>query len=533
MFVVLAALVALSAPARTLTVVGTTDLHGRLHALPLFGGYLEKLRTDKGRALVLVDAGDAFQGALESDLDEGATVVKAYAALGYDALAIGNHEFDYGPEGPRATVGSEGGDPRGALKARALQAPFPFLAVNLRENGAPLAWKNVAPSVLIERQGVRVGIIGATTEDTGKTTIAANFVSLETVAIARAVSDEARALRKRGATVVLLAAHAGGKCKSLNDAQDASTCESNSEIFEVARALEKGSVDAIVAGHAHQGIAHFVAGIPVVESFSLGKAFSRIDLTLDASRRVAHAEIHPPVMMEKGKTYEGGEVRESEKIAALIAPALAKAEERKRELLGPVLAAPLPRSYDAESPLGNLLASMLWEETPEADLALMNGGGIRADLPKGPLSYGAFYAVMPFDNRFALIKQSGKATRSMFEHNLMSSSGVLSVAGARVEASCVSGKLSVEVFLRDRKGKETRLDDARPVTIVTNDFLATGGDSILRDHTVTIPPDAPLIREALTARLRRSPPSFEPSLWHDPAHPRLKLPMKRPVRCGS
>ena len=89
----------------TLSIVGTTDLHGRVFpsdgrgGLALLGGYLRNLRAARaldGGAVLLLDAGDTFQGGIESNLSEGALVVDAYNALGYDALAIGNHEFEYG-----------------------------------------------------------------------------------------------------------------------------------------------------------------------------------------------------------------------------------------------------------------------------------------------------------------------------------------------------------------------------------------------------------------------------------------------------
>ena len=96
----------------TLSVVATTDLHGNLAprdgrgGLAAFGGYVRNLRAaraDDGGALLLVDSGDTFQGGIESDLSEGAVIVDAYAALGYAAAAIGNHEFDFGAaDGPGA-----------------------------------------------------------------------------------------------------------------------------------------------------------------------------------------------------------------------------------------------------------------------------------------------------------------------------------------------------------------------------------------------------------------------------------------------
>ena len=97
---------------------------------------------------MLVDAGDMFQGTLESNIGEGAAVVRAYNVLRYDAAAIGNHEFDFGPVGPAPAPRTPADDPRGALKARAAEARFPFLAANLVDaaTGAPPAWPNVRPT---------------------------------------------------------------------------------------------------------------------------------------------------------------------------------------------------------------------------------------------------------------------------------------------------------------------------------------------------------------------------------------------------
>ena len=123
-------------PHVTISIVGTNDLHGHIEALPRLGGYLANLRRERARTgggVVLVDAGDMFQGTLESNVNEGAGVVRAYNALAYDAVAIGNHEFDFGPVGPQATARAAGDDPRGALRARAGEAKFPFLAASVED----------------------------------------------------------------------------------------------------------------------------------------------------------------------------------------------------------------------------------------------------------------------------------------------------------------------------------------------------------------------------------------------------------------
>ena len=172
-------------PRRSVTVslVGTNDLHGHIEALPRLGGYLANLRRARaqdGGGVVLVDAGDMFQGTLESNLGEGAAVVRAYNLLGYAAAAVGNHEFDYGPVGPAPSPRAPDDDARGALKARAAEARFPFLAANLADvaSGAPPSWPNVRPTTIVQVAGVKVGVIGMTTMATPRTTMAANFAGL-------------------------------------------------------------------------------------------------------------------------------------------------------------------------------------------------------------------------------------------------------------------------------------------------------------------------------------------------------------------
>ncbi len=123
----------------TLTIIGTNDLHGALERLPIFAGFVANVRAARaadGGGVLLLDGGDMFQGTLESNLGEGADVVRAYNQLGYAAAAIGNHEFDFGPAGPRVTVASAEDDAHGALKARAAEARFPFVSSNIIDRRA-------------------------------------------------------------------------------------------------------------------------------------------------------------------------------------------------------------------------------------------------------------------------------------------------------------------------------------------------------------------------------------------------------------
>jgi len=185
----------------TISIVGTSDLHGHIAALPWLSGYLANLRAARARgggAVILLDAGDMFQGTLESNLAEGAPVVADYNVLGYSAAAIGNHEFDFGPVGPAPAPVEPGDDPRGALKARAAEAHFPFLGANIidRNVGKPVAWPNVKPSTIVEIAGIKVGIVGVTTAGTGRSALPANVAGLAFAPLARTIASEARRLRE-------------------------------------------------------------------------------------------------------------------------------------------------------------------------------------------------------------------------------------------------------------------------------------------------------------------------------------------------
>ena len=159
----------------TLSIVGTSDLHGEAMprngagGLALLGGYMNNLRAVRaadGGAVLLIDSGDTFQGNIESNLSEGAVIVDAYNALGYTAQAVGNHDFDFGSaDSPLAR--QMPGDLRGALKARAAQAAYPFLAANLVDaaSGRPVEWPHIRPSVLVDVAGIKVGIVGVMTID--------------------------------------------------------------------------------------------------------------------------------------------------------------------------------------------------------------------------------------------------------------------------------------------------------------------------------------------------------------------------------
>jgi 5'-nucleotidase len=461
----------------TLSIVGTSDLHGAvfpkngLGGLPLLAGYVNNLRVARasdGGAVLLIDSGDTFQGGIESNLSEGALVVDAYNAMGYTAAAVGNHDFDYGSvDSP--TARQLPGDLRGALKARAAQARYPFLAANVIDDatGRPVEWPNLRPSVLVDAAGVKVGIVGVMTIDALRSTIAANIQGLWIAPLGPTIAAEASKLRAAGAEVVIVASHAGGRCERFDRPADLSTCDSESEIFQVARSLPRGLVDVIAAGHTHGGLAHEVDGIAIIEPFSGGQALGRVDVVVDRkTRSVARVQLFAPrqVCAQQHHTtgncvpatesavpamYEGKAVTPDSAIIQAMASALQRVHELQATTLGVSLDAPIRRVADLGSPLGTLFAEALRDAVPGADVGVINNAarGLRADLPDGPITFGRLYDVFPFDNRIVKITVTGAELGRWLAGEIREGRrGMLGISGVEVRASCLADGLHVDLL---------------------------------------------------------------------------------------
>jgi len=526
-----------------LSVVGTSDLHGHIAALPWLAGYMENLRKARertGGTVILLDAGDMFQGTLESNLAEGAPVIRAYNALGYRAAAIGNHEFDFGPAGPAPSPVGPEDDPRGALKARAVEANFPLLAANVvdRKTGRQVAWPNFKAATLIDAAGIKVGLVGAVTTATPRTSLPANVAGLEFLPLAKTIAREAHGLRARGAKVVIAIVHEGGACTDFANPDKLDSCDAKSEVFAIAHALPAGTVDAIVAGHTHQAVAQRVDTVPIIQAYSNGRAFGRVDLTVDRkSGKVLASHLEEPHDLCQAGTaeschptdYEGSPVHASEEVVRLNAPAFAAAKQKGDESLNVEVLRPLPHNRKQETALGNLLADLMRVSRP-ADVAMINGGGMRAALPAGKLSYGQLYETFPFDNAFASLHLPASEFRRLLARSLSHAGSLVSLSGLRVLARCEKGTL--EVALARPDGSPVHDDEA--LSIITTDFLATGGDGFFAGASFDYAIGAP-IRDAMAATLRQRGGVLDANdrALFDPAHPRFGLPGEVPIQCGE
>jgi 5'-nucleotidase len=511
-----------------LTIVGTNDLHGWVAGrsfklsdgtvleeggLPTFAGYLSILRADNPEGTLLLDAGDLFQGTLVVNLTEGAVVIDAFNYLGYHATAIGNHEFDYGPEGPDSVALQPGQDAVGALKARLRQAKFPMLALNLYdgETGDRPDWLRNDGTVLLDVKGVKVGLLGLITPSTPNATNPLNVASLRFGSLLPEAFSAARSLRDRGAEVVIALVHAGGKCARYDNPRDLSSCDTETgEIFELLQALPENTLDAVVAGHTHQAIGHFVNATPVIESWGLGRSFGLIELYVDPIQRnvtPAFTTIEPviPICLQSEEktgacnpqlleamaspkivptTFRGRRVVRDAKLDQLLAPSLAQAEREQTRSLGVRVLDRLGRDREGESTLGDLLTDSL-RQMERADIAILNPGGLRADIDAGDLTFGKMYETLPFDDEIASLELTGEELLRLLRVAYGGRRGIFPVSGLKIQLLLCPGP---------NRFKGATLSDGTPILpqkiyrIVLPDFLARGGDG-LGVVLGSVPPD--------------------------------------------
>ncbi|MDP3909886.1 MAG: 5'-nucleotidase C-terminal domain-containing protein [Gemmatimonadales bacterium] len=438
-----------AADSTVLRVLAIADFHGQLEARvwdwsanrPVGGAaalkpWLDSLARACGCTSVRLDAGDQMQGTPLSNVTYGRATIEALNALGIDAAAIGNHEFDWSID---------------TLRQRMREARYPFLAANITDSIGSARPEWARPWAVVTKDGTRIAVIGLALQATPTNTAPRNVRGL-------AFGNGAQAVRRYlpmardAADFVIVVAHEGAFCDSL-------ACRG--EIIDVARQLDSGSVDLIVAGHTHTRVNTVVNGIPIVEAASSARSIAIVDFVRVAGKREVRVQHVTPF---------ADQVRPD---PALVA-ALARQQQAIRNVTSRVvgrLKFPLKREGE-EYALGRLIADAQ-RNVGKADIAIMNNGGIRADLPAGAITWGDVYQVQPFNNRLQRLQARGSVILAALEH---------CVSGSRVDCH-IAG---VEVWYDPRRpaGRRitrTRLDNGRGVensriyAIAVSDFMATGG----------------------------------------------------------
>jgi 2',3'-cyclic-nucleotide 2'-phosphodiesterase (5'-nucleotidase family) len=474
---------AAGADSTLLRILAINDFHGALEprvygwstGRPIGGAAALKATLDSAAAhcrcpVLRLDAGDEMQGTLASNLVFGRSTIEALNALGLDAAALGNHDFDWGTD---------------TLRARMRQARYPWLAANVVDSvsGRRPAW--VVPYRILARNGFRVAVIGYITPQT-KTIVKAEMVAgLSFRSGAAALRDVLDAVRAERPELTILVAHEGAFCDSL-------PCRG--EIIELARELDSTQVQFIVSGHTHSLVKTVVNGIPIVQARANGTAYGVADL-------IGHADGTRSWQVNVATVW-ADQVTPDAGTAAIVARFRPEVEQVARQtvaLLRDSLLTPRGREF----PLGNLIADAQRAAAPGTDFALMNNGGIRRELYPGPLSYNDLFELQPFGNSILRVRLTGAVLKDVLEHALAGGrpDGHVSGLTVRYDSRRPVGDRVLE--LRSADGTLVRAEPS--YTLAVTDFLQGGGGGYAMLRLLPVERTGKTDLEALIEYLQRLP----------------------------
>ena len=466
----------------TLHILHINDLHSRIQSISgsgstcsaeneaageCFGGVarvataINGLRdelTAAGENVIVLDAGDQYQGSLFFTTYRGAAEAEFMEAIGFDAMALGNHEFNNGPEG---------------LLPLLDRVTFPVVSGNLDVSGDPALNGRVGDTLVLDVNGMRVGIVSALTRDTMEISSPGDTVVFEEEVAA--LQADVDALTADGVSMIIALTHVG-----LPDD------------IRIAEAVT--GIDAIVGGHSHTYLSKddpdrdgpypvWISNpegvlVPIVQAGAYSRYLGHLTLTFDDAGAVLYADGNTMLL--------DASVVPDETIAARIA-----------ELGGEIevaMAVPVGEATEfiegdrsvcraMECPMGNLVADAMLQRVADQgiQIAIANGGGLRASIDAGEVTMGEVFTVLPFQNALATFQLTGTDVLAALENGVSQveegAGRFPQVSGLRFTwnpaAEPGSRIVSVEV---DMGGTWTALDPAATYGVVSNNFMRGGGD---------------------------------------------------------
>lgn len=426
---------------------GSPKLGGAAH----FATLVERERAAAPTSFLL-DSGDMFTGTL-SLLTKGEALLEMMIAMGYDAWGVGNHEFDYGWEN---------------FEAQQSRVGFPILCANVRyrqtEGAHPIRF--CQPHAILERNGVRIGVVSVMGARAAKFTIMPSKISgLEFVdPVAEAAAQVA--LLRPAVDVVVVLGHQGLPGPMQTDAEnDPSVQRPLDEDLAFCGAIP--GIDVYIAAHSHHGIetpiVHPQTGTLLVQSYGYGTRVGVLDLEVKDGRVTTHRGELKKVWSDELPAHPA------------VAERLAYYRSRLKDEIGPDVGratARFIRKYNNESSLGSFVTDVM-RARAASDVAITNAGGLRADLPEGPLHRGHVLDALPFLNTLVTLEMRGSDLRRAVAHGLSLAAGCCQVSG--VTARWDPRRPAEERLVALEVGGAAVVAE-RTYRVSTNSFLAEGGD---------------------------------------------------------
>ncbi|MEP2945567.1 MAG: 5'-nucleotidase C-terminal domain-containing protein [Lentilitoribacter sp.] len=459
----------------SLNILHINDLHSRIEPInkydstcgsednaegKCFGGYarvktmIDKLRGELAdENTIVLDAGDQYQGSLMYTTYKGDVEAELAEKVGFDVMAVGNHEFDDGDEG---------------LAKLADAVSFPIISGNIDVSQSNILKGKVENHVVLEVGGKKIGIISALAADTVETSSPSDAV-IFTDEIESLKADVA-ALEADGVDIIIALNHVG-LAKDL----------------EIAEAVE--GIDVVVGGHSHTLMSNTVEGalayptmvgdVPVVQAYAYSKYVGHLKVDFDDDGNVKSATGDTIVL--------DASVAEDEAIVARVAELAGPIDEMKNRVVASAdTAIEGDRSFcrTQECQMGNLVADAMLDRVRDQGvaIAIQNGGGLRASIDSGEITMGEVLTVLPFQNTLSTFELKGADVVAALENGVSQVEEVKGrfpqVAGLKYtfDGSKPAGERISDVMVVDADGNASPIDTGATYGVVSNNYMRSGGD---------------------------------------------------------
>jgi len=457
-----------------ITILHTNDFHARFRPISKYDNNCSAKNNAKGKCFggsarlitaiedaqtrhsntILLDGGDQFQGTLFYNLYKGQVAAEMMNKLGYDGMAVGNHEFDDGPETLRAFMDS---------------VNFPVLMANANVDMEPELKGKLQKSTTLYRNNQKIGLIGINTEDTAELSSPGDNV-IFTDAVA-AVQAEVDFLTEAGVNKIILMSH-------------------SSYAIDKMIAANTTGVDVIVGGHDNAYLSNVsdrakgpyptvVNGTQIVQAYAYGKFLGELSVLFDEAGNVIYATGEPITI--------DGSVNENSQIVARLDELEEPINALKETIVGTV-SSPLTGDRAVcriqECDMGNMIADAMREAVIDKGytIALQNSGGIRASLDAGEVTLGEIMTILPFQNTLSTFKVTGQQLLTAIENGVSevedNAGRFPQVSGMRYtfDPSKPANEGRVTSIEIDEDGSWKPLDLNKTYGMVSNNFIRGGGD---------------------------------------------------------
>ncbi len=453
----------------TLTILHTNDFHARFEPISKYDSGCKPEDNDEGKCFggsarlmtainaakarsnnwMLLDGGDQFQGTLFYTYYKGKLAAEMMNQMGYTAMTVGNHEFNHGPEVLRGFIDA---------------VEFPVLMSNADYTGEPLLKDALIKSTVIEQGGEKVGLIGLTPQSTAElSSPGPNITFTDPAPAAQAEVDKMLA---DGVNKIILLSHSG---------------------YEIDKYIADATtgIDVIVGGHTNTYLNSndegadgpyptVQNGVQIVQAYAYGKYLGELNVTFDDAGNVTEA-VGGPILMDASVTEDAG-------VKARIAEAAQPLDEIRNAVVAQAAEAiEGDRKFcrAVECPMGSAIADAMLARVKDQgiDVAIQNGGGIRASIDAGEITMGEVLTVLPFQNTLSTFQVSGAVLKEALENGV---SQIEEGAGRFPQVAGMTyafdAKLPAGGRITDVTIGGAPLDMDKVYGVVSNNYVRNGGD---------------------------------------------------------